>query len=316
MKLVVAGELFSKLEARRVKIEHVDSREWREFLRCNDEFIEILSDSKYCRKCRKLGPIGNVPVIHHPNIVWTTTGGMEKSNEHRRKRPCKYVEFQVWMDFLVANKQVILDHETFAEQLKETLEVIHATELLLPPFEWHYRQFFKCQLPDLPADHTGDEAKETEDEESPTAEKAGEEEIEITKRKETDVNNFEDVNRQDSCQAPSISDISVEQQAKRLDREEVQPTIGSEEHRATFLDFFISFFLAEYEIDDSIESISWYSDLIMDLYMEPLGLLNLGYEIYLKYPEHVQERFGHSFVPFDIMVKKMTVDDLYEEIFM
>jgi len=288
-------ELNVKLELQQLKLQFADCDNWDNFIAQNNDYIDQITNTKHCRKCRNCGKSGQVALNHHRNVVWNTEVGLAKSDKHRRRRPCKYAIFQEWLDFLAAHKEMLVEWTLFHNQLKETLETISSTDFLLPPFDWHYWQFFQSHLPLIhfetsvvTADQSVKPAKEAE----PAKEEPDKEEYEGEEKKDEPDQVVADVETGD------------------------EP--GSENHCRDFLVFFIRFFMDEYDIDqvdDSIRDITWHSDLIMDLYMDPLGLINLGEEIGKKYPEVVKQRFNEAMVPFEFLFQKMTISDLYENLF-
>jgi hypothetical protein len=98
--------------------------------------------------------------------------------------------------------------------------------------------------------------------------------------------------------------------------EEPSSNLGSDEHRAAFLNFFNEFFVREYDVNEGIICpITLNTDLVMDLYMDPLGLINLAIELSSQYPQAVMARFGVDLIPFDFIFEKMTVGSLYDDLF-
>jgi len=269
-------ELELKLSIQRDKLENNFDSKWDTFIDQNNEFIDRIMASKHCRKCRKFWESDQVTMEHHPNIIWNTSAGKDQAEKRSKKRQCKYVVFQQWLDFILENVDILREWDEYRDELKGLLNDISQTQSLIPLLDWHYWQFFHERLP-----------KTASDEDS-----------------------FDSI----IIEIHEISENEASEVSTAAD-DEPENTDEKEKHRRQFLVFFIYFYTEEFGVRDDMEPISFDSDLNLDLYMDSLSLYNLADQLIETYPEAVQNRFGELVIPANFLFHQMTLGDLYAELF-
>jgi len=153
-------ELQAKLKIQRDKMELDFEHTWDEFIDQNNDFIDRITASRHCRKCRKHWEQGQMTMAHHPSVVWNTAGGKERAEKAaEKKRQCKYVLFQQWLDFVLRHTDVLREWDEYREELKELLREIAQTKFLIPLLDWHYWQFFHEPLVVQPGPDDDEESR-------------------------------------------------------------------------------------------------------------------------------------------------------------
>lgn len=126
-------------------------------VRTQEKLLDAILNSKMCKKCKlhyETNGAGCYNVEHHPPIIVESTTAKNTSmseysflDQKVPVRKCRYVLYQYWLDFLSRHRSELVESNLpFKAQLQIVLLSLRDNECCVPPFDWHYFQFFREPL--------------------------------------------------------------------------------------------------------------------------------------------------------------------------